>query len=378
MTTSVTFDVDPTKVPEVSRWHDPIKLNPLNDNFAKKYLETEHYDYKKRQTTKSFNGVILHSTAESKRTIGHIGNGLSEAICTAYNNHYPLELSPDAVWIALMTVFAKYVDVHAEQLRKHFVDHEGKKQLTVHGNGSILSADWDDLIDQMSEQIDQNTKGDTRQFVMCGFSTTDVMTETVSKVTLMCAMKNYFEYKFCLQCGLPKVRMTGKLEDWLEIRKRVDRLPEFDADGTMTKWTPILQHVLDQFVATYKQASTGSVSDELKNFWNSIVHHSGGGSGPTYLSGWILAFLPYTDGKKYYLNPVEQCKQGNYGRLDTNDIPSCWSECDVLVDDNGREYKTKFYSGLFMAEYTSEGFVRPSIDWLMVDATNAKETVVQH
>ena len=366
---SVTFEVDPTKVPD-TKWHDPTKCVPMTDSFNKQFLTKKEYNQQTCQYDSHSLGTVMKNTGAEKNTVGRLGNGFVSTCTTAYNQHYPLELSPDNVWLAIMTVFAGYIDRNSEKLRDHFVSHDGKKQLTVNGGGTIHTANWDALIDKMSELIDQNTKNETRNFITCKFSTTTQLIETVSKVTLMSAMKNYFDYKFCLQCGLPKVRLTGTLEDWQEIRRRIDRLPSYDVDGSMAKWTLILQHVADRFIETYQQASNGDdISAELKNFWNSICHHSGGGSGPTYLSGWVLAFVPFDDRGRYYLKSFDSVKTGDYGRLDTNDIPNGFVETPVIIDDNGTEYKTKFYSGHFMAEYVDE-FMRPSIDWIMVDVTN--------
>ncbi len=40
-------------------------------------------------------------------------------------------LSPNDIWLMITIYYAKYVDDNAEQLRKLFVDHEGKKKLEV-------------------------------------------------------------------------------------------------------------------------------------------------------------------------------------------------------------------------------------------------------
>ena len=44
-------------------------------------------------------------------------------------------------------------------MRYVFVDHKGKLELTAIGGGSIHSANYDDLIGQLSDKIENNTKG---------------------------------------------------------------------------------------------------------------------------------------------------------------------------------------------------------------------------
>jgi len=35
----------------------------------------------------------------------------------------------------------------------------------------------------------------------------------------MDTMKVYFNYHFMTMCGIPKVKLTGKLEDWLYLKE---------------------------------------------------------------------------------------------------------------------------------------------------------------
>lgn len=53
----------------------------------------------------------------------------------------------------------RYITANAEKMRDKFVSHAGKMQLTAYGTGNIHSADYSSLIGQLTEQIDENTKG---------------------------------------------------------------------------------------------------------------------------------------------------------------------------------------------------------------------------
>ncbi len=43
----------------------------------------------------------------------------------------PLELRPDAVWLAIVQGFAQHVKYDAEALRNKFVTHDGEKELDL-------------------------------------------------------------------------------------------------------------------------------------------------------------------------------------------------------------------------------------------------------
>jgi hypothetical protein len=61
----------------------------------------------------------------------HENHAIFAAFLFAYNSHEDVVLSPDDIWLMVCIYFSKYVNDNAEQLRKVFVDHEGKKLLTI-------------------------------------------------------------------------------------------------------------------------------------------------------------------------------------------------------------------------------------------------------
>lgn len=132
-------------------------------------------------------------------------NAFVGACLMAYNGHYHLQLSPDDVWIAIMTSLSRYINANAETLRPLFVEHAGQLRLTATGGGSLRTADYEDLITQLAEQIDVNTRSSVREWAEVGFSTTSRLQLIASKVVLMGALQKYFSYGIHLCCGLPKV-----------------------------------------------------------------------------------------------------------------------------------------------------------------------------
>lgn len=69
----------------------------------------------------------------------------------------------------------------------------------------------------------------------------------------MGAMKNYFEYACYLECGIPAVTMLGTLDDWLEIRSRIERLNKMGKQyKELSLWYNLLVIVLDEFINSYK------------------------------------------------------------------------------------------------------------------------------
>ncbi|KAL9648544.1 hypothetical protein ABK040_012204 [Willaertia magna] len=227
--------------------------------------------------------------------------------------------TPDHVWLAIAQGFAKHIDNNAEELRNKFVDHEGKKTIVIDGDKYGIKTgnpynDWPSVINEFSDEIDKRIKTNARDLIECNFSTTDKSASIASKVCLMDAMKNYFEYRVSLCCGLPQVTLLGTIQDWENIRQRTQTIGE---EYSLQWWTDRLLFILDKFIDSAK----GKVD---KPFWNRICHRT----------------------------------------VDTNDIPKGLSIAPFVLDDNGNEMKYEFVGGfLGIAQMPETLALMPVVGW---------------
>ena len=85
----------------------------------------------------------------------------------------------------------------AEKLRRHFVEHKGKKVIEVvrpeWSKGNPRN-NWPDVFPEFAQQIKERTKGDVHDIVVSDFSTSDDLSRICSQITLMDCMKSYFTY----------------------------------------------------------------------------------------------------------------------------------------------------------------------------------------
>merc|ERR1719171_2536741 len=322
--------------------------------------------------------TIIQSSADAS-TIAHTAQwGLVSAVVEAYNRHHELVLRPDDVWQAILTQFSFYVNANAEALRDKFVDFEGKKTLVIMMGGTLFSANFGEFANRMvDEQICPNLKDkDVTDWLLPGFSTTQSSDRVAASVTIMSTLQSYFEYVCCLMCGIPEVTLEGTAEDWAQLRAKIDRLPLYAVEGqtVMQDWHNLLAPVLDEFVA-----AKGGKPDLA--FWDRVCDRSGGGSGPTYLSGWVTVFACFTSKGNWqgditkrpfcfgapFADAGEKKKKKDAGQwlwpvIDMDRLPVGCVSVPVLVDDNGVQYDTQMVAGQFC--YGAEGdTVRPRNDW---------------
>ena len=139
---------------------------------------------------------------------------------------------------------------NAELLRKNFVSHEGKEELTVLTSGGRYSVDFGWVCRQMTLLMESKiVDPHLREWVIPTFSTTTTTDTTIYAMVMMTSMKAYFDYKSVLLCGIPKVTLEGTKNDWQQILSRLEKLKEYGEDAT--SWYHLLQPVISRFVDAY-------------------------------------------------------------------------------------------------------------------------------
>ncbi|CAK4085763.1 unnamed protein product [Aphanomyces euteiches] len=302
-------------------------------------------------------------------------------VIQAYNQHHNLEIRPDDVWLAIMVQFGLYVNGNAEKLRSALVKHEGQKELVVVDNATLQSADYGKLATRMVYAMEEHLVDRALgEWILPSFSTTTDNDKIVGSVVMMAAMKKYFSYKIQFLCGIPNVTLLGTVEDWEDIRARVDKLADFGED--LIEWTSMLSGILDEFVLSAK----GNVN---LDFWKRICHDVGEGSGTTYVCGWISVFSLFNQdgqwqGKKStytkwhiednvdeteFVNGLKPCRiwseqvTSEYPLVDMDDIPAGYLTVDVVIDDNGTEHKALMFAGHMAYQVHDQSTIAPHLSW---------------
>ena len=291
-------------------------------------------------------------------------NGFVWACCDAYNNHHNLHLRPDDIWLAILSQFGIYVSNKAEELRSKLVESQDSTEIKV----IVNDANVDNIAQLFADKIGANLLSDVKELVTPSFTTTTSDDKLVANLMLMCTMKKYFTYYCCMKCGLPSVTLYGTPSDWERLILITNKLLEFDnEEKLLEKWFGFLIPVLENFLRT----AQGETSDELKSWWNRICHVKSGGSGPSYLGGWITAFcfFDYRD-SEFIVN--SQKKNSEWPLVDTSNVPSSYLETPVTFNVLGDIFKAKIIAGIMGSKIHSqdnEG-ICPSPGWLIAREQN--------
>jgi hypothetical protein len=205
------------------------------------------------------------------------------ALHAAYFDHRPFVLSPDMIWLLIAQGFANHVTVHAEELRSHFVDHDGKKELRVKRNdfvkGSIENP-WENVFDEFSSHIRDEIGVANHNLIVGEFSTTSSIEKAANEIVLMDSVKAYFEVVLETRCGIPEIRLEGTTEDWKKLAEKTWNLGvAFDLQW----WT-------DRMLPTLETIAAHANGREIQSFGGISTNGTMAVAGHISMAGLLISF----------------------------------------------------------------------------------------
>ena len=304
-------------------------------------------------------------------------SNILQGFYSAYENHLPIRLTPDIIWLLIVQGFAQHINFNSEDLRERFVNFENKKKLEViiskyHSYKQMKSEDYEDLFENLTEQIKAHIGAELVDTINFNFSTSNKITKVVGYTSVMSAMKLYFEYRgFCHSCNFPYIILEGKLEDWESILKKTKELSKYD----LKHWIDALESILLKIIETKK----GKID---KEFWKSILcpdkidERIEIGMSYKYktiqvdgIKGWLLIFFPYFKNGKFRYQ--ESLKTEDIWRLPDRLLKTPL----IMKSDDEGETKMTIYSGFLGMNVDKEkdNLVTAEIGWFVKENSKIKD-----
>lgn len=121
----------PTAVKEGLKYYKEKPAQSAFQDFAKD-VEREFSRFSSK-TARNIVGDKVATLGSNEMIYCRKDDGIFSAVLTAYNNHWKLRTSPDDWWFCVVKKVSLAIDKNAEKkaVRNLFVEHEGKKTLTV-------------------------------------------------------------------------------------------------------------------------------------------------------------------------------------------------------------------------------------------------------
>lgn len=358
---AITFEIEPLEPPAgtLPETPDSVLFRDLFALDAKKVSKSPASLIEINQRS-----VVAHSVLPEKLvTYGY--HSFFDGVYRAYADHRPLVISPDMIWLLIAQGFSQHINHHAEKYRKLFVTHSGVVTLMVRNDAIRLddpNSPWEQVFPEFTRQIASYTGPGLVHTLTADFSTTTPTTRLTSQITIMDAMKSYFEYVVLrVGCGIPRVTLEGTPADWEAVYKKANSLKKYDLDW----WLKELDPVLNQFIA----ASKGQVN---KDFWRNLfkVHKAGKPYQSDKIDGWFVKFFPYTkDGKR---NDLQTLTGSSNLPDEIVKVPLRY----VVQHTDGTTTQTplELWAGFMGLQQNAQGFtLKPEIGWMIKRQTGDKE-----
>ena len=193
------------------------------------------YEFKKESVKTLLEKNTLDHSLDLNKNLGclHSNVPLLSGFYTAHTNHYPIRIKPDDIWLLILQSFSNHVNINSEKLRDLFVDFSGKQTLTVKYDLSDISEVNRKVLEDFSEQINEQMKyflGEKLlEILSANFSTSNYDSILISKINIMGAFKKYFTFKMELcGCGIPYIILEGTAEDYKKILEKTKYLSKYN------------------------------------------------------------------------------------------------------------------------------------------------------
>lgn len=307
--------------------------------------------------------------------VNGFNNCLIQTVQECYDNHRPLILSPDAIWLAVCQGVAIHINQNYDSLKNVIFIADKPDEIIIRNDSlEYSSKHWTNLIEALSLETKKYTNDDFYSFFVPEFSTTNSISKTAFQVTLLNSFNKAFKYIGESGCGIPSITVTGKKEDWTLILKNLKLLDKIG----LSYWADELRPIIKQFINA-SQNETDPV------FWKDIYKNASEYGG-FYISGWIIKFFPYTkelasegefDNRTGLTKIAEIYKKNEFlggydyltSTLSTDNFPSGIVKIPVTWNDhiNDTIRDIEIYAGFFAIKQYSDKTLEPLISWAICD-----------
>ena len=261
--------------------------------------------------------------------IGKENHPFVSALYFAFARHKKITISPDMIWLMICQGTSIHINLNSETYQNYFTKSLHKKRISVRVDElttDFNDSNWVTAIELISDSLSSFIKPELFNLFNPTFSTTTSGHKAVFQLTLMNAVKEYYEYEVATACGIPEIVIEGKREDWVWMYENVEHLNSLDLQW----WTAELKPILKQFINAYD-------NNIDQSFWCSVLKNKGDSGHPLRVSGWIKNLFPYI------LNDKKNFVRNEYLGTIAKDFPG---------HDNWDEYTEYMNNGLKMAAFS--------------------------
>ena len=287
-----------------------------------------------------------------------------EGFYEAYLNHYPIRIKPDDIWFLIVQAFSHHVKINSEELREYFVNFNDQKTLEVVFNGSIKDINKR-MLEQFSIEINKQMEAylgkEILEALAQDYTTTINDSLIVSKISIICAFENYFNYKMRMRiCGFPYIIIEGASTDYQKMIVKAKKLRKYNFGWYVDRIIPHLKKIVE--------AKEGNIDVD---FFKKMISNSGRiepeevcMSPKDTIYGWILDFFGFIK------QGISSYQKFNGGSLELNCFQDLASQLlsghFTLIDEQSdKKLNMEFKVGFIGCDQNEKMELSPVQGWIV-------------
>lgn len=221
---------------------------------------------------------VIELVRELPMRDAYFTKGFMDMASEAYSYHYGLTVEPHNLWYIVLTQLCEMIHARPEDYRDLFTKSESKPLILVQQDHPT-----DININALIAELKPYIPADANLFLP-ELSTHTDKSRIACAAAFADAMTVYYDYgMFC--CGIPRVKLTGTVEDWTLLQDNAMKLRSMFADNKNFKAANYLERVasvMSRIVATFYR------DDQNLEFWQDIFTQKNVGSGgDKIVDGWL-------------------------------------------------------------------------------------------
>ena len=267
---------------------------------------------------KDLNISLYRCSMDLKKKIEMTEHPVLTAYYTAFLEHYPVIVSPDILWMLILEGFSRHVRLNSKKLKTKFVKRNDDKLVIIQDPkddkniNKVSSKSWGDIFTEFVDQSKEYIDGTVLHLFIPYFSTTTEEIEYSCQLSTISIIIPYITFikKFrdrgmCGGCAFPYIKLQGTLQDYKQLKLKVEGLKGYLIDD----WIKKISLIIDKIIETKK----GNVD---KQFWDNMITnkkrvykdkmskrepdaHEANYFEEIKIFGWIFDFFPYKYDYKY-------------------------------------------------------------------------------
>ena len=331
-----------------------IELFPNNKSISE--LKKESIKFK-------VNNYIIHSL-DINKNLGYLYSNVPvlQGFYEAHCHHYPIRIKPDDIWLLIIQSFNYHINANFSELSNLFVNYQNKKNIEIDMDSQKIDKKYvENCVEKICAKMEQYLGKQILETLSPDFSSTNIDSKLVCKMTIMSIFKKYFSFSINLcVCGIPYIILEGTNDDYKKIIEKCEQLKTYKFDWYIDRIIPVIQKMVEAKegkidVEFFKNiVIKNEVDEEVVERCHLQKKHI------VKINGWILKFFGYTksDDDRYYTFEDDEIDVEKFyefaGQILT--VP-------FVINNNDKKSSMIFEAGFFGCDQNEKKEVYPVIGW---------------